>query len=119
MAKDNQKVALGETETKLQKVERAMRAYFMVARTMGKTSAATPEEFYKFKASEVSELYVHMNGFGGGIWYWLNDDRVYDGTGEASAGIRELYAVDYPKPVKAAIKPERRGVKIRKRRASA
>lgn len=119
MAKDNQKVALGETETKLQKVERAMRAYFVVARTMGKTSDATPEELYGFKASDVSELYVYMNGFGAGIWYWLNDGRVYDVAGRPSAGIRELYAVDYPKPVKATVKRGRRGVKISKRRASA
>lgn len=119
MAKDNQNVPLGEIETKLQKIERTMRTYFLVARTMGRTSAATPEEFYKFKASEVSELYVYMKGVGGGAWYWLNDDRVYHGTGRPSVGIRELYAVDCPKPVKATIKPKRRGVKIRKRRASA
>jgi hypothetical protein len=70
----------------------SMRAQFVVSRTMGKTRAATPEEFFGFKAADVIDLHFHKRGFGGGVWYRLKDGRVIDAQGRRSRRARSWYS---------------------------
>jgi hypothetical protein len=44
----------------------------------------TREEMYPFTPGDVAEVYFHKNGHGAGIWFRLNDARVFDAYGKPS-----------------------------------
>lgn len=80
-----------------------MRAYFVVLRTLRKTSALTPEELYGFSATDVSEIHRYKAGTGPGVWYRLKDGRVFDSLGRSSRRDRVSYSMRIPKVVKTVI----------------
>src|SRR6185369_3471559 len=59
-----------------------MRAHFIVMREKGKTAAEEPEQFYGFRAEDVTDIHFNKQGFGRGIWYRLQDGRVIDVLGK-------------------------------------
>jgi hypothetical protein len=88
---------------KCQAIERKMRAYFVVLRTLGRTDAATPEELYGFRALEVSEMHFYTAGVGRGVWFRLKNGRVFDSLGRPSRRDRVSYSMRPPRAVRAAI----------------
>ena len=88
---------------KLQPIERKMRAYFVVLRTLGRTDAATPEELYGFRASDVSEMHFYKAGAGRGVWYRLKNGLVFDSLGRPSRRDRISYAMRPPKAARTTI----------------
>lgn len=76
-----------------------MRAYHLVLRTMGRTTAPTPEAFYGFSDSDVVEIYNRKVGCGAGVWYRLKDGRVIDAFGKLSDRNPRRYTLKpLPKP---------------------
>ncbi len=71
----------------------AMKARFVVLRTLGRTNARSPEDLYGFRPQDVRELYVNKSGYGPGLWFRLNDGRVVDSTGRRSDRNRDRYVV--------------------------
>lgn len=71
----------------------AMRLQFLHLHRRGKTrGTATPEEFYGFRAEDVTEMYFHKHGEGpGGVWFRLKDGRVIDYRALPSQPEREWY----------------------------
>lgn len=63
----------------------AMKARFVVLRTLGRTEAPSPESLYGLHAEDVLELYAHKIGYGPGLWFRLKDGRVVDALGKRSA----------------------------------
>jgi hypothetical protein len=56
-----------------------MSAHFLRLWDAGKTRACDAEEFYGLQAEDVAALHFHKQGFGrGGVWYRLQDGRVFD-----------------------------------------
>jgi hypothetical protein len=80
-----------------------MRAYFVVLRALGKTGAATPEELYGFRASDVSEMHFYMAGVGRGVWYRLKNGRVFDSLGRPMRRERVSYLMRPPKTVRTTV----------------
>jgi hypothetical protein len=48
------------------------------------TPAATPEEFYGFTPEDVVHVHLYKQGVGKGVWFRLNDGRVFDVLGQPS-----------------------------------
>ena len=69
---------------RLQATKRTMHAHVLVLRTMGKTRAATAEEYYGFQALQVADMHFHKIGCDRGLWYRLKDGRVFDAFGKPS-----------------------------------
>lgn len=88
---------------KLRAIDRKMRAYFVVLRTLGGTDAATPEELYGFRALDVSQMHFYKAGVGRGVWYRLKDGRVFDSLGRPSRRDRISYAMRPPKAVRTTV----------------
>ncbi len=63
-------------------VRNAMRAYFLVLRTRGRTEAQTEEEFYGFCAQDVVEMHFREKGPSRGVWFRLKDGRAINAFGE-------------------------------------
>jgi hypothetical protein len=68
-----------------------MRGHVDELRTKGKTQAREPEEFYGFRAEDVSEMHFHKHGIGRGVWYRIKDGRVIDAVGKPSEPDRIWY----------------------------
>jgi hypothetical protein len=96
-------IARDAVTEKLKPVERMMRAYFVVLRTLGRSRAATPEELYGFRAFDVSEIHRYKAGVGRGVWYRLKDGRVFDREGKPSRRDRAWYSMRPPKPIRTTI----------------
>lgn len=79
-------------DDELHKIARdAMLVHFSELRRKGKTRAASPEQFYGFRAEDVIEMHFHKHGFGRGVWYRLKDGRVIDALGKPSHRERHWY----------------------------
>jgi hypothetical protein len=72
-------------------VRNAMRAYFLVLRTRGKTEAQTEEEFYGFRARDVVEMHFQEKGPNRGVWFRLKDGRAINAFGEGPKRARSRY----------------------------
>ena len=68
-----------------------MQERFHQLRRAKATKAATPEEFYGFKAEDVVHVHLHKHGFGRGLWLRLRDGRVFDAAGTPSQQDRDWY----------------------------
>jgi hypothetical protein len=68
-----------------------MQAHLHRLRVTGKTEAHEPEEFYGFRAEDVTEMHFHKHGIGRGVWYRLKDGRVIDAIGKPSEPDRIWY----------------------------
>ena len=73
-------------------VRGAMRAYFLVLRTRGRTEAQTEEEFYGFCARDVLEMHYQKKGPSRGFWFRLKDGRAINAFGEDLKRARARYA---------------------------
>lgn len=69
----------------------AMRRQFLHLRRKRKTRARSPQEFYGFRAEDVSEIYLRKHGIGRGLWFRLKDGRVIDALGKPSERDRAWY----------------------------
>jgi hypothetical protein len=68
-----------------------MSTWHRFARENRATQAATPEEFYGFNAEDVARVHLYKQGIGKGVWFRLNDGRVFDFTGKPSEPERHWY----------------------------
>ncbi len=73
-------------------VRNAMRAYFLVLRTRGRTEAQTEEEFYGFCAQDVVEMHYQKKGPSRGLWFRLKGGRAINAFGEDTKRARSRYA---------------------------
>ncbi len=56
-----------------------------------KTPARSAEEFYGFKAEDVTTVYQRRHGYGRGVWYRLKDNRVFDAAAKPAPEEPEWY----------------------------
>ena len=68
-----------------------MRANFLVLRTLGRTSARSPEELYGCTPEQVIDIHLRDPRLGGGLWYRLSDGRMIDAAGRPSRPCPEAY----------------------------
>lgn len=72
-------------------IERSMWMRFLVMRLHGRTKARKLREFYGFGPEDVAELHSYKADVGEGLWFRLNDGRVFDAMGRRCIRDRAAY----------------------------
>ena len=80
-----------ERSETLRTVESAMSIRFLVMRLRGRTKATDLSAFYGFAPEDVAETHLYKVGTGAGLWFRLNDGRVFDALGRRSLRDRVAY----------------------------
>lgn len=65
--------------------------YWRWSLKLGSTTARSPEELFRFKATDVECLRYHKMGEGSGLWFQITDGRMIDMLGYVSDPDRSLY----------------------------
>lgn len=93
MTKARKPTPKGVAEQTPEHVERMMRLYVLVLRTRGRTQATTLEEFYGFRPSDVTIMYLQKHGVKRGLWFRLKNGRAVRAHGRLSGKPRIPSAV--------------------------